>query len=271
MKKILSLVCMAAFIILTTSFPAYASELKDGAYTVGRETSYVNPETGETEDGGTNIALGDSMCASIVDDQLLVEQTGGKTYVTIGIGLMSNIEDVRIQVKDSSGQYRDAEITKTGSCQRDNDTCNHYRFEVHSADEYISPIIYVTPMGRDVQFFVMPDISSAKKGTGNFVSEMIKETTTVNTTESTTKKATTKAATTKAATTEQTTVTETSVTETTVLETTDVTKDTVASQDKNNNKTGWIISGVVAAVVAVSCTVYFIKKKQKQGDVQNEL
>lgn len=267
MKKIISLVCMAAFIILTTSFPAYASELNDGAYTVGRETSYVNPETGETEDGGTNIALGDSMCASIVDDRLLVEQTDGKTYVTIGIGLMSNIEDVRIQVKDSSGQYRDAEITKTGSCQRDNDTCNHYRFEVYSADEYISPIIYVTPMGRDVQFFVMPDISSAKKGTGNFVSEMIKETTTVNTTESTTKKATT-----KAATTEQTTVTETSVTETTVSETTtDVTKDTVASQDKNNNKIGWIIGGVVAAVVAVSCTVYFIKKKQKQGDVQNEL
>lgn len=262
MKKIISLVCMAAFIILTTSFPVYASELKDGAYTVGRETSYVNPETGETEDGGTNIALGDSMCASIVDDRLLVEQTDGKTYVTIGIGLMSNIEDVRIQVKDSGGKYRDAEITKTGSCQRDNDTCNHYRFEVHSADEYISPIIYVTPMGRDVQFFVMPDISSAKKGTGNFVSEMIKE----NTTVSTTRKATT-----KAATTEQTTVTETSVTETTVFETTDVTKDTVASQDKNNNKTGWIIGGVVAAVVAVSCTVYFIKKKQKQGDVQNEL
>lgn len=259
MKKILSLVCMAVFIILTTSFPAYASELKDGAYTVGRETSYVNPETGETEDGGTNIALGDSMCASIVDDQLLVEQTGGKTYVTIGIGLMSNIEDVRIQVKDSGGKYRDAEITKTGSCQRDNDTCNHYRFEVHSADEYISPIIYVTPMGRDVQFFVMPDISSAKKGTGNFVSEMIKETTTVSTTEK---------ATTKAATTEQTTVTEISVTETTVLEsTTDVTKDTVASQDKSNSKEGWIVGGVVAAVVVISGTVYLIKKKQNQGDV----
>lgn len=258
MKKILSLVCMAAFIILTASFPAYASELKDGAYTVGRETSYVNPETGETEDGGTNIALGDSMCASIVDDELLVEQTDGKTYVTIGIGLMSNIEDVRIQIKDSGGKYRDAEITMTGSCQRDNDTCNHYRFEVHSADEYISPIIYVTPMGRDVQFFVMPDISSAKKGTGNFVSEMIKETTTVSTTKI-------------AATTEQTTVTETSVTETTVSETTAVTEDTVVLQDKNSSKSGWIIGGVVAAVVAVSCTVYFIKKKQKQGDVQNEL
>lgn len=258
MKKILSLVCMAVFIILTASFPAYASELKDGAYTVGGETSYVNPETGETEDGGTNIALGDSMCASIVDNRLLVEKTDGKTYVTIGIGLMSNIEDVRIRVKDSGGKYRDAEITKTGSCQRDNDTCNHYRFEVYSADEYISPIIYVTPMGRDVQFFIMPDISSAEEGTGNFVSEMIKETTTAGTT--------------KAAVTEKTTVAETSAIETTVSETeADAAGDAVVSQDKNSSKAGWIVSGVVAAVVIASCTLYFVKKKQKQGDVQNEL
>lgn len=258
MRKILSWVCLAAFIILATAFPAYANELKDGAYTVGRETSYVNPETGETEDGGTNIALGDSMCASIVDDQLLVEQTDGKTYITIGIGLMSNIEDVRIRVKDSSGKYRDAEITKTGSCQRDNDTCNHYRFEVYSADEYISPIIYVTPMGRDVQFFVVPDISSAQEGTGNFLSEMIRETTTIT------------AATEE--TTEKTTVTETSVIETTVSEKpADSTEDTAAAQDEHNSKFGWIAGGVVAAVVIVFCTLYFIKKRKQQGDVQDEL
>lgn len=166
---------MAVVFLSLGAMNAFAAALEDGAYTVGRQTSYVNPETGNTVDGGTNIALDDSMCASIVEDNLLVEQTNGKTYITIVLGLMSNIENVRIQIRDQNGTYHDAKLTMTGSCQRNGDTCNHYRFEAYSADETISPIIYVTPMDRDVQFFVMPDTDSAKSGTGNFVSEMIPE------------------------------------------------------------------------------------------------
>lgn len=160
-----------AAVIAAISIPVYAVE--DGAYTVGRTTSYANPETGETVDGGTNIALGDSMCASIVEQTALVEQYQGKTYVTLGLGLMSNVSNVRIQIQGSDGSYREVGITQTGSCSRDGDTCNHYRFEVDSADNYISPVIYVTPMGRDVQFFVKLDMGSATAGNGNFVSEMI--------------------------------------------------------------------------------------------------
>ena len=44
---------------IAAAYSVYAME--DGAYTVGRTTSYANPETGQTVDGGTNIALGDSM------------------------------------------------------------------------------------------------------------------------------------------------------------------------------------------------------------------
>lgn len=164
---------MAVLLLSLSTLNIFAAAMADGAYTIGRQTSYVNPETGNTVDGGTNIALGDSMCEGIVEECLLVEQTNGKTYITIGIGLMSNIEKVRIQIRDQNGTYHDAKLTMTGSCQRNGDTCNHYRFEAYSADGYISPILYVTPMGRDVQFFVMPDISSAKSGTGSFVSEMI--------------------------------------------------------------------------------------------------
>ena len=160
-----------AAMIAAISIPVYAVE--DGAYTVGRTTSYANPQTGETVDGGTNIALGDSMCASIVEQTALVEQYQGKTYVTLGIGLMSNISNVRIQIQGTDGSYREVGLTQTGSCSRDGDTCNHYRFEVDSADNYISPVLYVTPMGRDVQFFVKLDMGSAAAGTGNFVSEMI--------------------------------------------------------------------------------------------------
>ncbi|MFR2836971.1 MAG: heme-binding Shp domain-containing protein [[Clostridium] nexile] len=165
LKQIVLGLGMAAA-IAAAPVPVYAME--DGAYTVGRTTSYANPETGQTVDGGTNIALGDSMCESIVEDSALVEQSQGKTYVTLGIGLMSNVSDVRMQIQGTDGTYRDVEITQTGSCERDGDTCNHYRFEVDSADNYISPILYVEPMGRDVQFFVKLDMASAQAGTGNF-------------------------------------------------------------------------------------------------------
>ena len=65
LKQIVLGLGMAAA-IAAAPVPVYAME--DGAYTVGRTTSYANPETGQTVDGGTNIALGDSMCESIVED-----------------------------------------------------------------------------------------------------------------------------------------------------------------------------------------------------------
>lgn len=167
-------VLTALAMVLCLSMTLFAFALDDGAYLVSRTTSYANPETGKTVDGGTDIALGDSMCASIVDDNVLVEKVGNQYYVTLGLGLMSNIKNVRIQIQTASGSYRNVPITKTGSCQRDNDTCNHYRFQMDDPSKLISPIFYVDPMGRDVQFFVKLNMGSARKGTGNFVAEMVK-------------------------------------------------------------------------------------------------
>ncbi|WP_365952836.1 heme-binding Shp domain-containing protein, partial [Thomasclavelia sp.] len=72
-KIVLTLITILTLVI--TIKPAFA--LDDGAYLVGRSTSYVNPHTGSPEDGGTNIALGESMCSNIISSQLLLEQTGG--------------------------------------------------------------------------------------------------------------------------------------------------------------------------------------------------
>lgn len=160
--------------VVLAALPISVHAMEDGAYTVGRTTSYANPETNKTVDGGTNVALGDSMANSIVEDNALIEQSNGKTYVTLGIGLMSNVKNVRIQIKGNDGKYRNAEFTQTGTCERDGDTCNHYRFEVDSAENYISPILFVEPMGRDVQFFIKLKMETAQKGNGNFVSQMIK-------------------------------------------------------------------------------------------------
>ncbi len=138
---------------------------------VNRNVSYAYPETGEAVDGGTNIALGDSMANSIIDPEVLVEQMNGRTYVTLGFDLMSNIRYVKVKIqkngKDSYQNFQEVPIELVGSCVRQ-DTCNHYRFEVSSTSNYISPVIFVEPMGREVQFFIKLNMASARPGRGNF-------------------------------------------------------------------------------------------------------
>lgn len=170
MKKILqiNILLMMLFMFM---MPVHA--LSDGAYLVSRSTSYTNPLTGQTEDGGENIALGESMVSNIVESQLLVEQTNGKYYITVGLGLASNVSNIRFKVMNSSGSMSSVSATKTGSSSANGDTVNHYRIQVSSLDLYISPIMYVNPMGRDVQFFIKPNISSAITGTGIYSSQMI--------------------------------------------------------------------------------------------------
>ena len=169
-KKILqiNILLMMLFMFMT---PIHA--LSDGAYLVSRSTSYTNPLTGQTEDGGENIALGESMVSNIVESQLLIEQTNGKYYITVGLGLASNVSNIRFKVMNSSGSMSSVSATKTGSSSANGDTVNHYRLQVSSLDLYISPIMYVSPMGRDVQFFIKPNISSAIVGTGIYSSQMI--------------------------------------------------------------------------------------------------
>ena len=170
MKKIvqINILLMMLFMFMT---PIHA--LSDGAYLISRSTSYTNPLTGQTEDGGENIALGESMVSNIVESQLLVEQTNGKYYITVGLGLASNVSNIRFKVMNSSGSMSSVSATKTGSSSANGDTVNHYRLQVSSLDFYISPIMYVNPMGRDVQFFIKPNISSAIVGTGIYNSQMI--------------------------------------------------------------------------------------------------
>lgn len=187
MKKILqiNILLMMLFMFMT---PIHA--LSDGAYLVSRSTSYTNPLTGQTEDGGENIALGESMVSNIVESQLLVEQINGKYYITVGLGLASNVSNVRFKVMTSSGSMSSVSATKTGSSSANGDTVNHYRLQVSSLELYISPIMYVNPMGRDVQFFIKPNISSAIAGTGIYNSQMIPQNTQTNTSKSTTNQTT---------------------------------------------------------------------------------
>lgn len=178
-KIVLALITILALVI--TIKPA--SALDDGAYLVGRSTSYVNPYTGSPEDGGTNIALGQSMCSNIISSQLLLEQTGGKYYITFEINLADNISNYSFKIMNTNGSFRSASAseltTSTSNAKR-------FRIQVNSPSEYISPIIYVVPMKRDVQFFFQADINSATAGTGMYESQMVPATSSSNNTNSNT-------------------------------------------------------------------------------------
>lgn len=157
-SRVLSLV-LALLMVVVCALPAFAaaSTLKPGVYTASRTTSYADPETGKTVDGGTDIALGDTMCENILDKKLLVEYDGDKTYITFGLGMMSYIkkDSVAVSVQQKNGKYKEVPLTYTGKSisPLDGDDVYHYRFEVPSVNSRFRPKFYVEPMSRDVIFF----------------------------------------------------------------------------------------------------------------------
>ena len=159
-QKILLCIGLAVGCFIT-AMPIYAYE--DGAYLVSLTTTYEDPRTGQPADGGTQVALGNSMAQSIVETQGLVEYDQGVSYMTIGIGLASNISNVRILVNDQQ-----VSSSISGTSTSNGDTVNHYRFQAQPGN-LVSFILYVAPMGRDVQFFVQTG-TSLTKGTGIYYS-----------------------------------------------------------------------------------------------------
>lgn len=167
-------IALSLVLLLGSYFNITACAIDRGAYIVPLSVSYVHPVTGQTVDGGTNIELGQSMCESITSGNVLVESTGETNYVTMTIGLMSNISSVKIMLVNGE-EYTEADLTQTGSGERSGDSCNYYRFEMKDLTNLISPVLYVDPMGREVQFFVSLNPEEAAEGTGEYLSEMLTE------------------------------------------------------------------------------------------------
>ena len=148
--------------------------LEDGAYIVSRTSTYINPDTGLTAKGATSNETGENMAARILAPEVLVEQSNGRTYVTIGLGMASSISNVSIQIQTSSGGgYQPVSFTNTGSSTLNGDTCRHYRFEVVSPYLNISPKFIVEGMGMELEFYIVLNMNSANSGTSIYLSEMV--------------------------------------------------------------------------------------------------
>ncbi len=165
--KIKIVTLMLAVIVIFSFTAVYGFE--DGAYSVTNATSYVNPDTGKTEDGGTDLSIGNPMARSMTQEIMLYEVDGDKQYITIRIGLSSYTSDMRISVldtenKDSGYQPVPFDVVKTN---KETDT-TEYKIEVDSLKVRIRLTFYVSPMNRDVIFFVTPDASTAAADNGDF-------------------------------------------------------------------------------------------------------
>ncbi|MFI3175669.1 MAG: heme-binding Shp domain-containing protein, partial [Bacillota bacterium] len=151
--------------------PVYA--LENGAFTTSTTTNYINPDTGTTDDGGTqNAAIGEGMCRSIIDPTILIEVEEGKVYATVRVHLYANMPSVDLKIQGTKGDPDSYYAVSHSVMQEDfYEDFADLRFEIPNVGTRIQCTAYVTPMGREVCFYF--DIASdltAYSGTDFIVS-----------------------------------------------------------------------------------------------------
>jgi hypothetical protein len=149
-------------------FTVFAAD--DGVYLATTNTYYLNPDTGVTDDGGSrNAAIGEGMCRSVIYEKALVEIEDGKVYATVRMQLVSNMGTIKFTVQQKAGDPTSYAAASPRIIAEDAgaDTAD-YRFPVPAVNSYIGCSTYVTPMGRDVKFY-MNLSSDLTAGSGDFV------------------------------------------------------------------------------------------------------
>lgn len=149
--------------------PVPALALDSGVYTGTVTTSYYNPDTGNIDDGGTaNAALGEGMCRSATAETGLVEvDKDGSIWLTIRLLLQSNCKNVTFYTRTDYDSYSQASYSVTSEDSA-NDSID-YRFKVSDAGVKLKCTMYVTPMGRDVLWYLYVETNTLTAGSGDFV------------------------------------------------------------------------------------------------------
>lgn len=158
------MVAMLALAASIVSMPASAAS--HGIYTATATAHYRHPTTGVIEDsGGENSAvLGQSMTESATNKKALVEvDASGNTWITVRLNLMDNIQSPKFQV---DGRSVSASLMQEdyGSNTAD------FRLKANSEKSIIRCNMYVTPMGREVIFYIT--VGNLKSGSGDFVTSI---------------------------------------------------------------------------------------------------
>ena len=163
-RGLCGMVAMLALAASIVSMPASAAP--PGIYTAPATAHYRHPTTGVIEDsGGENSAvLGQSMTESATNKKALVEvDASGNTWITVRLNLMDNIQSPKFQV---DGRSVSASLMQEdyGSNTAD------FRLKANSEKSIIRCNMYVTPMGREVIFYIT--VGNLKSGSGDFVTSI---------------------------------------------------------------------------------------------------
>lgn len=168
-KHILYWLSPLVLMMMFCALPAKAAGLEPGVYTGTMVTTYYNPDTGNVDDGGTaNAALGEGMCRSATDEACLVEvDQEGNVWITVRLLLQSNCKNVALYTRTGYDSYSQVSYDIMSE-DAGNDSID-YRIKVSDAGVKLKGTMYVTPMGRDVLWYLYVDTSTLKEGSGDFV------------------------------------------------------------------------------------------------------
>ena len=169
-RALCSMVVMLALVAGITSIPVLAAS--NGIYTATATSHYKHPTTGKIEDSGGegSYVLGQSMTDSALNKAALVEvDPQGNTFVTVRLNLMDNIQNPQFQVDGSrNGNFSSVSATVMQEDFTNNTT--DFRMQVPSENAIIRCNMYVTPMGREVIFYIT--VGNLKSGSGDFVTSI---------------------------------------------------------------------------------------------------
>lgn len=168
-KHLLAWLCPLVLLMACCIPSVRAAGAEPGVYTADMVVSYYNPDTGTVDDGGTsNAALGDGMCRSATNKTCLVEvDQDGSVWITVRLLLQSSCKDVALYSRTGYNSYSQVsyEITSEDAGTDSID----YRIKVADVGTKLKASMYVTPMGRDVLWYLYVDTATLTEGSGDFV------------------------------------------------------------------------------------------------------
>ena len=168
------LTCFGAavlFVAATLGFPVTSVHAESGSvYSCTINRCYSHPVTGEIEDSGgeASYATGQGMVEGAVYASGLMEVTdSGNYYLTIRMSLIDYTSGHSFSVQnvgDSGWSGTGVAVTANGSDS--NGTTSDICIQVPSENCIVRVSMYVTPMGRDVTFYLYPSDYSEGNSVG---------------------------------------------------------------------------------------------------------
>ena len=171
-KKLLT--CFGAavlFVAVTLGFPAVSVHAETGAvYSCTINRSYSHPVTGTIEDSGgeASYATGQGMVEGAVYGSGLMEVTdSGNYYLTIRMSLIDYTSNQSFSVQNvGDSGWSSTGVAVTGNGSDSNGTTSDICMQVPSENCIVRVSMYVSPMGRDVVFYLYPSDYSEGNSVG---------------------------------------------------------------------------------------------------------